>query len=281
MAQVVPEYDEMGGSHVVVLLELIGGHDGGHILGQGPVQLVVDRGVALGVHRRDEEQGEEGHEGLAVADHKVVDPAEIQVQGGVAVFGDAPVQHQQDGWQHQHHGGHPKHHALGHHKADVPPQQQPHEAQRPKAGDGGQGAPRQGGKGGHDGFRHGVPVVLVIGPLLLIAVVEEDGIVHGHPQLKDSGDGLGDVGDLAEEEIGAEVVEDGHADAQEEGHRQQPGFHREGHGHEGEGHRQQDVEGQLLVYQLLGVFDEDGEAGQEAPLVAQPAHLADGLHGLL
>lgn len=116
----------------------------------------------------------------------------------------------------------------------------------------------------------------MVGPLFLIAVVEEDGVVHGHTQLEHGGDGLCDVGNLPQKNIGAEVVENGQANAHKEGQREEPGVHGKGHGDEGEHHGQQDVDGQLLIHQVLGVLDEDREPGQEAALVAETAYLGDG-----
>ena len=41
-AEVVPHQDKVGGSHVILILQLLVGDDGGHVPGQGLVQLVVD-----------------------------------------------------------------------------------------------------------------------------------------------------------------------------------------------------------------------------------------------
>ena len=196
----------------------------------------------------------------------------------MAVFPDGAVHLQQDGGQHQYHGGHAQHHALGHDDAQVHAQGQPHEAQGQKARDGGQGAAGQGLEGGHDGGGHGVPLVRVAGDLLHIAVVEEDGVVHGDAQLQHRRDGLGDKRDLTLEEVGAEVIDHGQADAAHQGHRQRPRLHHHAHGDHGQGHGHQYVQRHLLGNQVLGVFDKDGEAGQKAVFVAQGADLFDGFH---
>ena len=113
------------------------------------------------------------------------------------VLGDLLVEDQHQGGQHQNDGGHAQHNALGHDDADVPAQSQPHDAQGQEARHRGQAGGGQGPEGRHNGLGHGIPVIVVIGPLLLVPVVEEDGVVHGNAQLQNGGDGLGDVRDLS------------------------------------------------------------------------------------
>jgi hypothetical protein len=61
-------------------------------------------------------------------------------------------------------------------------------------------------------------------------VPEEDGIVHRDGQLQHRGQGLGDVGDLADEIVGAHVVDDRDADADQEHEGRQPVVERQHHG---------------------------------------------------
>ena len=112
-------------------------------------------------------------------------------------------------------------------------------------------------------------------------MVEEDGVVHGDAQLQNSGDSLGDIRDLPQEYVAAEVVDDGKADAGQEDKGQHRGFQRHHHGNQGQQHRQTHEDGQLTVHQVPGVLDDHGEARQEALFITGPPDLLDGLHGLV
>ena len=181
--EIVPQQHKVGSRHVVVIFQFVVGDDGVHVLGQRLIQLVVDGGVALGVYRRQEQQQKDGHKRPPVADDKAIHLFKIGDQRPVLVLFDFFVKNQQQCGQHQYHCGHAQHHALGHDQADVPAQGQLHEAQRQETGDGGQAGAGQGSKGSHNGLRHGVPGILMKQPFLPVAVVKEDGVVHGDAQL--------------------------------------------------------------------------------------------------
>ncbi len=196
-AQVVPKDHEVAGRHVKVVLQLLVADDGRKVPGQGFVQLVVDVRVTLGVDRRKKQQHRQHHQGNLVPE----DEAVYSVKGGnqslVLVLSDLLVEYQHQRRQDQDHRGHSQDHALGHDDADIPAQGQPHEAQGQEARNGGHAAAGEGAEGGDDGLGHGVPLVVTALPLLLVAVVKEDGVIHGHAQLQHGGDGLGDVGNLS------------------------------------------------------------------------------------
>ncbi len=69
--QVLLDHHEVGGGHVVVLLHLIQGNDGVQILGEGPVQVIVDFGIDGPVDGRNKEEEEEDKEGLFVLDAEI------------------------------------------------------------------------------------------------------------------------------------------------------------------------------------------------------------------
>ena len=156
-------------------------------------------------------------------------------------FLNAFVHLQQNGGKDQNDGGHAQYHALGHNDADIPAQGQPHKAQGQKAGHGGKGGAGDRFESGHHGRGHGVPFILIMGQLFHIPVKEEDGVVHGDSQLEHGGHRLGDKGDLAQEDVGAEVVDHGQPDGQQKGHRQKPGIHHDTHGDGGENNGHEDV----------------------------------------
>ena len=117
--------------------------------------------------------------------------------------------------------------------------------------------------------------------LLHIAVVEEDGVVHGNAQLKNGGDGFGDVGDFPQNDIGAEVIDDGHADPGQKHQGQGKGLQRQQHHRQGQNHRQADKDGQFFVHDGTGIPNHHRKAGQEACFVAQGPNLINRVHGLV
>ena len=169
----------MRGGHVEIVLELFVGDNRGQVPGQGLVQLVVDSGVGLSVVGRDEQEDEQHHNGPVVPEDKGVHPVKAGKKASVLVLGDLLIENQHKARQYQNHGGYAQHHALGHDDANVPPQCQPHDAQGQEACDGGYAGGGQGAERGNNGGGHGVPVIRIVGPLLLVAVVEENGVVHG------------------------------------------------------------------------------------------------------
>ncbi len=192
--------------------------------------------MVLTVKGGDEKKQRQDGKRLVVADYEAVDRAQVGQKHPVGIFSDGFIQRQQDGGQHQNHSGHAQRHALGHHQADIPAQQQPHEAQGQKAGHRRQRAAEQGGESGLDGYGHGVSIVVIMEALLFIPMVEENGIIHGDAQLKHGGDGLGDVRNLAKNDVCAEIIKNSGADAEQEGGGQQPGFHGGAHDDERKQH---------------------------------------------
>ena len=159
----------------------------------------------------------------------------------------------------EHHGrqerdaaDHADQHALDHHHAQVAAQGEGHEDQRREARDGGGGAADD---------------------------REEYGIVHRDPQLQHSHQRLGDVGDLAQEHVGAHVVHDGDADAGQEDQRHHEGSGGQ-HQHDQRQHRRYDhVHRHFRHGQRLDVRDDAGHAADEALLADHPAQVLYGLHG--
>ena len=130
-----------------------------------------------------------------------------------------------------------------------------------------------------DGHGHGLVVVAILLKLLIVAVPQKDGVVHGDGQLQHGGQGLGDVGDLTEEVVAAQVEHDAHADAGQEHEGHQPAVQQKHHGGAGAGHCQGHIDGLLLLTQILQIGDQRRHAGDEALLSGDGADVADGVHG--
>ena len=128
-------------------------------------------------------------------------------------------------------------------------------------------------------YRHGLLVVSGVLQLLIIAVPQEDGVVHGDGQLQHGGQRLGDVGYLAEEVVAAQIEQDAHADAGQEHEGHQPAVQQDHHGGAGTGHSQRHIHRLLLLAQILQVCHQRRHTGDEALLSRDGADLADGVHG--
>ena len=110
---------------------------------------------------------------------------------------------------------------------------------------------------------------------------QEDREVHRNAQLQHGGKRLGDVADLSQQDVGAEVVRDGEQQAQHEQQRGDGAFQREEQHQQAGAHGDQDVQGHFLIDQRLGVLQNDAHAAEEAVLAQQLFDLLDGFHGLV
>ena len=114
--------------------------------------------------------------------------------------------------------------------------------------------------------------------LLVVAVPEEDGVVHGHRQLQDRGQRLGDVGYLPHKIIGAQVQQDHHTDAGQEHQRSQPAVQQKQHGGAGQRDGDTHVNRLLRLAQVLQVRHQGGHAGDEALFPGDGPDLPDSVH---
>ena len=130
-----------------------------------------------------------------------------------------------------------------------------------------------------DGLGHGLVFILNVRALLIVAVPQEDGIVHRHGQLQHGGQRLGDVGNLAQEVVAAQVDHNADADAGQEDQRRQPAVQQDHHGQARAGHSQRYIDGLFLLTQILQIGHQRGHARDKALLAGQGADLADGVHG--
>ena len=246
----------VGGGDVEVLRQLGIGDHIVDVLRQALAHVVIDLvvGLVIAVVGRSDQQGEDDEE-----------YGEVQQQNHAGQNSDAADDTQQ--------------HALGHHNAQVAAQGEAHEAQGDEASDSGDGAADDRGEGLVDGHGHGLVMVGGALELLVVAVPQEDGVVHGDGQLQHGGQGLGDVGYLAEEVVAAQIEHNAHADAGQKYEGHQPAVQQQHHGGAGTGHRQRHINGLLLLAQVLQVGDQRRHAGDEALLSGDGADVTDGVHG--
>ena len=275
------DQQHVGGGDVEVLRELTVGDDILHVLRQAPAHVVVDLlgGLMVAGQGRGDHQGEDHQEHGERFDDAPRHPGHVRDEGLVPGPLQGPVEHQNEGGQHGHAAQHPQQDPLGHHDAQVAAHGEAHEAQGDEARHRGDGGTDHASQGGLDGGGHGLALVPVEPPLLVITVPQEDGIVHRNGQLKYGGEGFGNVRDLPHEVVAAQVHEDHHPDAGQEHKGDQPAVQQEQHGSAGQGHRDAHIDGLLLLAQVLQVRHQGRHPGDEALLSRDAPDLPNGVHG--
>ena len=87
----------------------------------------------------------------------------------------------------------------------------------------------------------------------LIAVPKEDRVVHRDTQLQHRCQRLCHIGDLAQEHVGSQVIDNGHADAGQKQKWHQERIHRQHEHHTAQRHRHHDVDRRFCLRQVLGI----------------------------
>ena len=273
--------NEVAGGHAKVLAQLVGAHDAGQILGQGVEQGIVHAGLVLRNGKGNEDEDKDGHDGRCVLGNKVAQLGQPRDDSAVLVFFHPLIKGKDQGGQNDHGADDAQCHALCHDKADIAAQRQTHGAQCKEACNGGQAGSGDGGHGLADSAGHGLLIGGAQLLFFLIAVQQEDGEVHRNAQLQHGGKRLGDVADLPQKDVGAEVVRDGEQQTQHEQQLGDGAFQREEQHQQAGAHGDQDVQGHFLIDQRLGVLQNDAHAAEEAVLAQQLFDLSDGFHGLV
>ena len=279
--QVVMHQNEVAGGHAEVLAQLVGAHDAGQILGQGVEQGVVHAGLVLRNGKGDKDEDKDDHDGHGMLGNKVAQLGQPGDDGAVLVFFYPPIKGKDQRGQDDHGADDAQCHALCHDKADIAAQRQTHGAQSQEACNGGQAGSGDRGHGLADSAGHGLLIGGAQLLFFLIAVQQEDGEVHRNAQLQHGGKRLGDVADLAQQDVGAEVVRNGEQKTQHEQQRGDGAFQREEQHQQAGTHGDQDVHGHFLIDQCLGVLQDNAHTAEEAVLAQQLFDLLDGFHGLV
>ena len=274
---VVPGGDDDG--HLVVdaeqLLDALVG-DLVFVMADGVHRIVrIDVVDAAGEHEAQHEQNREhGRHHEARLIREAAEPADLRDEAAVVrPVDEAGEGHEQAGHQ-QEHRAQAQNDRLYHHDADVVAQPVLHEGQRQKAGHGREAAGGDLRNGlterGNGRLARGLVFVL-----LHVPVAEDDGVVDGHGELEDDGDGVGDERYLPHHVVRAHVQQCRRA----EGYQQHRNF---GVGFRGEQQHDDDYERrdavndeQLAVdYRFEGVAD----LGVDVEVV-DAEHVAQGVHG--
>ena len=252
--------------HAFQLLRQAGGH------------VVILADVVVAVECRDAQHNQDDEQHLVVLRDELADARNAGQQRLVRGLFQRAVKDADDAGQQDDRAQYAEDNALAHHDAEVTAEREAHEADGDEARDRRQAAADDGGNGLADSACHRFVLVRIGLLLFLVAVPQKDGIVQRHAQLQHGGDCFGDVGNLTEEVVRAHVPQNAHADAQQEDKRQEDGVHCQ-HQHDaaqrnGDG----DVDGFLILHQLLGIGHNRRQTGHEALLPRNFADLRNGFH---
>ena len=243
----------MGGGDIKIIRQLAVGNHIINVLRQALTHIVVHFFVGFGIaHIGGDSQrhkhSQEHRESLGDLACKTVGVADQRLMARPL---QRAVKQQNQRGQHGHAADYAQQHALGHHNAQVAAHGEAHEAQGDKARDGGDGGAQHRHKGFVDGLGHGLVFILNVRALLIVAIPQEDGIVHRHGQLQHGGQRLGDIGNLAQEVVAAQVDHNADADTGQEDQRRQPAVQQQHHGQARAGHSQRHIDGLFLLAQIL------------------------------
>ena len=157
-----------------------------NVLREALTHVVVDLvvGLVIAVVGRVHQQREDDQENREHLRHAAGKAVHLRQDGAVLGFLQGLVEHEDQGRQHRDAADNAQQDALGHNDAQVLAQCEGHEAQRREARDGRHRGADHTRQRLVDGDGHGFLVVGVFRALLIVAVPEEDGIVHRDGQLQ-------------------------------------------------------------------------------------------------
>ena len=168
--------------HVKFIRQLFIGLNTLQVFRKGGIQVVVDFRLPVTQKRRRQQDQERQHKRFIMPGdqrRRFIHPRDHRLMGGLL---NHFVKHQKQGGQNGYAANHPADHALCHDDSQIPAQRKAHEAQCDKSCHCGDGASDHRRKCIRNCVRHSPFLVSVIVLLvLLIAVPEENGIVHGYP----------------------------------------------------------------------------------------------------
>ena len=108
---------------------------------------------------------------------------------------------------------------------------------------------------------------------------KEDGIVHGDGELKDGGEGHGDEGNFANEDVGAHIEENHHAYREEEDEGGEPVIKEDEHGDNREDGGDGNVDVLFAGDEVFEIYNDGGHAGDEGLGAGYVADFRDSIQG--
>ena len=271
----------MRGGDVKVFRKLGIGDDVFHILRQALPHIVVHLvvGLVITVKRGGDEKQEYRKEDGEATGQEIRNALHVRdnrtVAGMLQRFVEYQNQRRQDGYA----TDDAEHNALCHDDSEVTSECEAHEAERDKARNGGNRTAEDARQRFVNRVRHGVAFIGVTGALFVVAVPEEDGVIHRYGKLKDGGKRFCNVRNFAEEVVCSEVDENHRADGGEEDERDEEAVEEEKHRDKRKRDRDADVNRLFLFAKILQVGNQCRHTRNEALFARNRADLADGVHG--
>ena len=110
--------------------------------------------------------------------------------------------------------------------------------------------------------------------MILIAVPQEDAVIHRHAQLQHRRQRLRNVRNLAQKQVRTQVVHNRNADRSQKDERHQPRIHTETQRNRRQQHSHRNIDRRLTVRKVLRIYKHRTHTGQIALLIADGPDLA-------
>ena len=192
------------------------------ILGAGE----IDSSGTLQEEGADEDNEEERQSDKAEAIGIFAEPIHLEVNGFLLSFVDEFVAKKKEGWERSEDRNKTKDNAFTEDEAHIAADGEAHENEDDKADDGSDGARRNGTEGITHCAAHSSVFVWAIFLLLFLAVArrKHNSVIHGERHLKNSSDGVSNMGDIWKNDIGSHIHYDGKHNRDKEEGWLDPGF---------------------------------------------------------
>ena len=251
--QVGVDQQHVGGSDIKIFRQLRVCDHIFHVLGQALSHVIVDFiiGLTVPVVGRGNQQGKHNKKHGKHLDNAFCKSTFSGDNGFVFGFLQRLIKNEDQCRQYRYAAENAEQHALCHDNAEVASHGEGHKAQSRETGDRSNRAADNAFQGFADGYRHSIFVVAVFFTLFIVAVPEENGIVHSYGKLQHSGQRFCDVRDFAHEVIGAEVQKDHHADAGQKDKRDKPAIEKYHHSGTGKEYGNTDINRFFFLTKIL------------------------------
>ena len=269
--------------HFKVTLQFLICDDIRHILRDRHGDIVIDfvAGLLISVERRYQKDRKQDKEHREDFDDPFGKSTSTRDERSVSAFLKRLIEYQDQGRKYGHASDHTDDNAFCHDQTEVTSHGETHEAKSDESCDRCDGTSDNAAERLADRDHHRFFIIGVFLSLFVIAVPQEDGIVHGDRQLKNSGECFCNIGDLAEEDITSEVKDDHHADGKKEYDRGEETVQQEHHGDKCQRDRDRHIDWLFFLAQFLEVGDQCGHAGDETLFIRDFSDARNGLHRLI
>ena len=215
----------MCGVHVKIVFQLLICHDTGQILRQCACQIIIDIRMCVTIDRREQDQDKRCHKPFVMSGDPSGDPSQIRQDRAVFCLLYRFIKYKDHRRQNRDTSDHAEYNALCHDDSQIHAQRETHKTQRNESGNCRDGASHNGSDRACDRSCHRFFVVIRPCTLILIAVPQENGVVHGDTELEYCRQGLRHIRDFSLDHVCSQIVNDRHSNTQKEKYRNDRRIH--------------------------------------------------------